>query len=793
MTSKRRAQAARALFVATLAGLAFAFPGDATARVIQAGKERAVLDLLRPYVDEGDVGKDAMIAGVSIARDRITVHLRHKFTPQWTSQVVLLPRSDANEKTGAFIVRVATQQTATLAQRQVRAAAELVAATIRKNDDGKFFAVDIAAAASSTTSAKAAPGFSVDREPDARDRVKRDDERSTFSLWDADSARLARLGWAALAALLLWAIASFSWQVFAGPGRVRLLVLAVLTLCVFGSSLAQRRALPMWPLHANNHAYEDIEAALGEDASGPAVQRHIAGYGASWLVGQRLALSATGPHHEGLADTSAWFSSLAVTFGFVAAILLGGHVVLAFALAIAMAWLPVAMHIGHSESTLAVAQFLVACCLLFSSAVSMRWGVAGLLVSLALLSSGHVVAPVYAVGMALLCWALSTAALAGAQRGPLHFALKRLSRGPKSGSALWFLLLFALPATQLVMRATMSAEVGARLEATGSALPIPGNPLYFSLWMMEIAPAALTLLAAAGVIAIFAAEDERPTWLRRATTVSAALGLCIVFAASLLVCACLGDALRYQSVLAAPFLACGALSLRAATYQGTVARWSARGLVVLLALIAVRGAASQDGIAGIEAPGNADGFDAQSRAYRAFRKAVTDRRNDVWIVDPGRTSSRGAVLSPVVGKLSARGPIMRRLDVSSLRSMCDAALTLPGPVVLWWDPACAIDAREDGTASACRALHRFIAPQGSHRAGHVATGRDELVPKGLRGEFLAYGERRLRWQLAVGRCPDDTASGRSSPQRPKGLSNTSSRTTPLTPSNAPSANDSHPP
>ncbi|GEM_PF-3257830 len=721
---------------------------ESAAAVIKPGKEAATMALIQPFKDGGPVQPDAILAGVRIEQQRIVVILATSTEPKKTAEIGLipLPATDRRSSGKAFAVKIVRGDD------RLQAAVQTVTKAIRSNDDGSFF--DDATPAADGVTATGSQQIHRPKEPvDPRDKVPIELEDGSFSLWQSWMARFGAIGWLVLGLALLVAAGRFARRMVLGPGRGKLLMGGLAVAFIFGSALTGRASLDVWPLHANNHAYEDIAAGLGSDGSGAAVQRHVVGYGATWLVAQRLATSAFGAHHDGLGEASAWAISAAVALAVVAALAGGGSWWLALLIGAAVSWLPITTHIGHSESTVAYAVFLGAATLLLATQVATWSATVGLVTALWLLANGHVVGPILAGGAALLCFGVSLpTVLAGSDgqpRGP-GAVLQRVFDGNERRITLaWLIALVALPTIALVGRiASSSNEVGARLEAAGSLLPIPGNPFYFSLWLMETSPSAVLGLAIAGVAAVGVVEDERQPWHRRAAAIGAGVGFAAIAGAGLLVCACLTDGLRYQSTLAPPIIVCTAFAPRLAFGRSTVQAFAIRAFVVISAIVAVWTASDAD-----LAAGDQQGIDAQTRAYHFLRRQLSDLRGEIWIVDAGRTSERGAVLHVPEGKLGRDGPTVHRLHVESFVAACAAGLPLPGPVYLFFDPACAIDASEDGLARPCKRLEPYADRDASGAYGSVKTAPFELRPKGLRGEFLDYGERELPWRFIAARCP----------------------------------------
>jgi len=712
--------------------------------VIGPGKERAALALVAPLKDEGPVVDGVVLAGLRIEQHRLVVILATTTEPKKVAEIRLEPLSaDRRAETGRdFAVRIPADLNTPLAR-----AAKVVADAVATNDKGGFFGVS-APSAMTPTGAAGGPGKPSQPHPDARDRVPLALEDPDFELMDAWSSRLAVVLWLLAGLALVALVVGACGQLVFGPRRLRRTATGLLLAVVFGLAMSHRAGGQLLPLHANNHAYEDIVAALGGPDSGPDTQRHVAGYGASWLVAQRGLTAVFGAHHDGLRAQAAWWGAGAITVAVAAAVTAGGSLWLAALVGIGAAGLPVAALVGQSESTLVIAQFLIALSLLFAAVMAggsrrrRMVGAVGTVAALALLAGGHVVGPILAGGTALLCWMLSVGSLADDSERALH---------PEAIG--WLAILGAPAALGLGLRlATSGAEVGARLEASGTWLPVPGNPFAFSLWLMDPASSALVGLAIVGIAAVWLIDDARGVKARRLLAGASLAGVLGVGAAGLLVCACLTDGLRYQATLVGPLVVLAALGGRAVMGGGAARRFAAA--VVLLALIGPL--LLGDGQAAI-AQDEAGGVDAQTRGYALLRRQLAGLRGPVWLVDAGRTSERGAVLRVAEGRLDEHGPVVRRLRIESMRAMCEADLPLPGPAYAFVDPACAIGRGDKAVAPPCQELRRLIRRGAIGSYGAVKTARLELREKGLRGEFLAYGEGNVSWRFGPAGCPEKPA------------------------------------
>lgn len=684
--------------------------------VIGPGKERAALALVRPYVDEGPITDGVKLAGLRIEQRRIAVIISGAGS---VAEIRLEPLSAAarSEQGRAFRAVPPADVPDSL-----RPAVDAILAAVAHNDDGRFF-VDNSGSQAASAPAQATPANPHDSHRRAQEALAAAAEDADFDLWGGGRARLAALCWLLVLVALAGALASVARAIVLGPSRGRTLLMAFAAFVVFVVAL-RARDQPMWPLHANNHAYEDIAAALGGPDSGAAAQRHVAAYGPAWLVAQRAMTDVFGGDHDGLGAAAAMWGAAAAVLALAAAFGAGGSLWWSGALGLTVAALDATVAVGHSESTLVIAQWLVAACLLLATRRSITARV-GVLAGLWLLVDGHAVGPPLAGGVAALCCALSMP------------ARPKLAIGWGAGLA-------ALPVLGLAMRlGAPASEASARLAETVGVVPVPSDPFSFSLWLLWSDHAAALVLAGLGVVAIAVRPDERERWHRLAASAAAAVGLLAIGAAGLLVCACLTDALRYQSTLMAPVIVLGALASHVALGRSMAVRFAATAVVAVLVVTSAVGAKRFAEKA----------VDTQIQSYLALRDAATDALptdRPVFLLDLARTSARGAVLEVPRGQLKAGGVTLRGLRIESFEAMCAGNLPLPGPVYAWLAPPCAIDADASGLAEPCRRAlkYRKAGPKVvTVRATLPPLGPRELSPKGLRREFLDLPQGPLSWSL----------------------------------------------
>lgn len=357
--------------------------------LIARGREADVLRLLAPFRDGQAVADTGVVLeNVRIAADTIAVELRDPAGQAAT--VTLRPAASGGSK--AFALE------SPKAAGKLGVAVDLVVAAVAKNDGGQFFRTQQTTAAA-ISPAQAAPAGPVPEFATPLGYV-------TATLW----AVLA----AAMLAKALRRPRTWSALVFGGI----LLVIAA----------AARRAAPFTPLHADDHAWLEIAVGLGLPEADRGAHRLLAEYGPAWWQLQRWTSPLWGSDHEALGRWAAALGALATVLAVLAARRVTTRWLPALAAGALMVWSPLAVRVGNSESTLVVAQFLVAAALWLASppyeARAGRWDAVGVLCAVGLLATGHPLGPAFAVGAGLCAWALSVrpaaGALAQAAAGPAH-------------------------------------------------------------------------------------------------------------------------------------------------------------------------------------------------------------------------------------------------------------------------------------------------------------------------------------------------------------------------------------
>ena len=488
---------------------------------------------------------------------------------------------------------------------------------------------------------------------------------------------------------------------------------SALEMGVFLLALLARLRAPFWPLHSNDHAYDDIALVLDLPADNVAARARLQSFGESWPELQKLGLHLTGQTHDGLALLSAFLGALAVLATVMAARRLAlprVPVLLAGALA---ALVPVGLRVAHSESAFVVAQLLVALALLLGASQPSRWTQIGLAGVILLLATGHALGPGYAFGMALLAWAL------------------RHNR--------WRLLVFLLTVALLGLAMDWlynGAAIGVRTGGPLGVLGLLRHPQAHTLWLdRHWMPPAWPLLALLGWWACLPA----PRW--RAALASA-LGLLALLVTGLLPIACASDVLRYQ----APWLPVVALALAGSGRLPAVLhkplRRPAHLLTIALWLLLA-----------LEARELGTGFsalDVQGQTYAALRDALGHERGLlVWLV-PEFTGSQRAYLAAPAGRWRDDGPEVLEMHPDVARFQCQRFGHLPGPAVLALEPACLSLPGQ----SPCDVLRPFLQERlKQQQIARLAPGLASTT-----AEFLDFAPASLHLEVWRAQCPPGAIS-----------------------------------
>lgn len=678
-------------------------------QVIGRGREAEVAALLAPLRDGAEVTSGVWLTGIQIGHDRWTVTLATSPTVTAASaQTRLLfqplgrQSADAQQhvlgQTASFSV-VASAATGPLlvGQNQVLRA-------VQANDRGGFFA------RGDKEAAVEAPALAAWVPP------------IVAALWLVVGLGLL---WLALQHYKRWG----AWLLAAG-----LLMAAART----------RQSVPWTPLHADDHAW--LEAAIGlnnPDVVG-AGQRLFAGYGPSWGLLQQWTAPLLGADLEALGRWSTILGSLAAVLAGLAAARLTGSVWSGLLPGLAVAWLPVAVRVGRSESTLVVAQVLVAAGLILGQGRTAMEQVATAAILL-LLATGHPLGPVFAGGLLLAIWALRQSRSpehlgAGPSVQVVYPALPSPNAAKPSGISWlyrvdWVSLVpfgVAVVAGTGWLYAQQTALLGQRLTATDQILPLPGAPWQFWLWLdAGWGSWALVALAALGA----ASWPGQPRW-RRASLLMA---LVVTATGGLLVIACLTDAARYQAPLAPLLAVCMAtLWVRRPLEQPRPFWVNLGALVVVWQLLGT--------------PAGLQQMDAQAQSWQHLRRELAQTTGQLQFLIPERTGQhRGhVVLDAPRGLLWAGGPQATVRQVPDFLQDCRDGIQQP-PAWLYLSAACAVQPAP-GQQRVCQELESLMDHTQPVRSALIRP-LPPLLPEGLRGEFHTFMADSVDFRLARARCP----------------------------------------
>ena len=698
--------------------------------VLEPGRERDVLALVAPFEDGAEVSSGVFLAGIRIRSDRVDVLLAHGPSVVRTAILSLRLREPMLARASGKSFDLVRPARSTAA---MNAAVEALAATIRANDDGHFMALPEA----STTGSLARPNVAqADRHP----RVALAEIDPDFDLWRQPETALA-------VALWLLLVAALTARIFGAvlrarsPHRRPLLTTHLMLLMLAGAiALFARQAVPFTPLHANHNAFDDLAVTLDLADAGPSTQRAMRAYGPSWLVAQRAATPLFGAHHDGIGAAACWWGALAVTLALAAAWGAGAAGWPAVMAAMAMALAPVAVRVGHSESTLVIGQWLIATTLLLASRRTLLCTL-GALAGLLLLSTGHVVGPALAGGTALLAWAMPPPNLATAATPPAGgSSASARSDLPRLGIFLTAPLIGGL----LHLHAN-AGEVAYRVAATERWLPLPVEPASFSLWFdPEQAPLGLLALVGLGVLGLALHRGALLHWRGRALVAGAVVGVLCLWLGGLLVCASVSDGLRYQSTLAPALVVLGGQAGHLTRRTADLTRFGGHVALALAGVLTLLPLTSP-------LPGLTR-LDAQAQWYGHLRQTLADKTGPVYLLIADRGGHRGAVFQAPQGRLSAAGAVAHEVREHSLRFECEAGIAPRQPLYVLFPPACASGA-DDAAAHACATLEPYVDHDRPMATG-LAWPLRSSARLAIAGEFLKFRHAVAPWRLARGRCPD---------------------------------------
>lgn len=459
---------------------------------IGPGREADVLALLAPYRDGAAVVPGVVLQAVRIEPQRVVLEVGDDKGGR--AQLILLAQAGPK----AFEL----QRPAGPAAGPLKDALDHLAAAVTSRDDGRFFV------ATPIPASQRPPGRPTSMASTAGGATL---ERGAAPVELATSQGLAAaLAWLILASAML----AKAWR----PPRAW--ITFVVGGLVLAAAAALRRSMPFTPLHADDHAFRELGVALALPELDGRAAALMSDYGPAWWQLQRWTVPWFGDHHGAVGRWSAAVGALAVALAAVTARRASGRWLAGLVGAAVMATAPVAARVAHSESTLVVAQLLVAAALWLASPPTPpragRWDLLGVLAALLLLAWGHPLGPVLAVGTGLCAWALSLkpAALgdfAGSTAAPTGEAIPELvpdGFGPAPGEVRVEVLHPSLVAGGLA--ALPSPATAGQVVAENSLPPSPqtdvprGFPPTVSSWRHWL-PSGANLVALAIGAAVVAA------------------------------------------------------------------------------------------------------------------------------------------------------------------------------------------------------------------------------------------------------------------------------------------------
>ena len=368
--------------VAALALQSVGLPTTAQAQqYIGPGREAEVLALLAPHRDGAEVVPGVVLQQVRIEAQRVVLEVGDARGGR--AQLELVAQAGPT----AFAL-----QRADVAAGPLKDAIDKLAAAVTRSDDGRFFAA----------------ADSADQRPRGPAAAARPNPGGTPIERGAAPVELA--GPQAVASALAWlvlvlAMLAKAWR----PPRTW--ITFVVGALVLAAAAALRRSMPLTPLHADDHAFRELGVALALPELDGRAAALLADYGPAWWQLQRWTVPLFGDHHDAVGRWAAAVGALAVALAAVTARRVSGRWLAGLVGALVMAAAPAAARVAHSESTLVVAQLLVAAALWLASPPSPpragRWDLVGVVAALLLLAWGHPLGPMLAVGAGLCAWALS--------------------------------------------------------------------------------------------------------------------------------------------------------------------------------------------------------------------------------------------------------------------------------------------------------------------------------------------------------------------------------------------------
>lgn len=701
--SRRFWSALAPLFCALVLLPAWLWPSAAEAQIVGRGREAEVQRLFAPFGDGLPITPAVRLTGIRIGHDEIVVQLAEAATgtsPRG-GDLRLMPfgkraaEPTAPAPSGSFQFAVRAPSVA------LGEAAGLLADAVRRNDDGQFFA---------RGGKQAAP------------------EAPPPPLW---------VVWTVAA---MWGLVALAVAALALRHRQRLAAWLFAAVILVLAARARQDVL-FTPLHADDHAWLDAAIGLANPDVAGAAHRLLGRYGPSWVLLQRWTAPLLGDDLEALGRWSTVVGALAAVLSGIAAARLTGLLRHGWLPALVVAWLPVSVRVGRSESAVVLAQLLLAAVVLL--APGRRWlEQLGCLAAIALLATGHPVGPVFAAAGVAAVWALRrppNLTSANLPTGAGHFPALPGPAGTGPGllrrvdwpTAVLPSLGWLCAAGWLLRQ--QQALLGERLDMTKQVLPIPGEPWAFWLWWRSDYGSAMVLgLSFVGPLLWTQVSRWRRLWLVLALLAGSVAGWLVV--------ACLTDALRYQAPLA-PLVAIG-LATWGVAREGGVPRpfWQPLAMLgVVWQLIGQPAGLRLD--------------DAQAQSFRHLQHIWSDANGEVQFLlpDQGEYANRRVVMDAPRGRLWAGGPRTTARSVVDFVQDCRDGVTQP-PAWLYLSSTCAVVPAE-GQGDICASLHAVIDHAHPVRSAIVKPLRP-LGAFGLRGEFHDYRSDVVDFRLARAKCPD---------------------------------------
>lgn len=495
-------------------------------RAFTPGHETELLALIAPWTMDGEVA-GARLTGLQVASNHIAWEVRGPAGEvaqlRWTARtaVAATPQDAAFAASASFAQQVHPWPPPPALLAALRALAKQV----QEHDRGGWVA---------RLTQPIAPTVSATLPPDRPQRpddtaAPRPPADASVTAWLAAAALLWTLVLAALAVS-----AAQGWRALGAEQRGATVAMAVLLTTV---AAVVRWLVPPTLLHCNNHGIEDLGAVLGDDPAG--WTRLVLRYGPAFFGPQAWLARLTGGTDTAVFAASVGWGAAATLLTALAAWQWSGLRSVGLAAGLWMAVLPLAVRVGHSESTLAIGQCVVALVLLGMAGVRTagdplrrRAAWVLLLAALVLLAAGHTFGPGYAVAL----WVMGA-----------EVALSTQSQRPRWHGWLRWLAVAALPvAVFALLLLGADGSNRTRLAAATLSEASPFKPWQHLLWLdpdwTPWAAQALLLLGGAALLG----RGPRLRWL------TLPLGLGLLCGLALFIGGSLSVGQRYQSLLAPP-------------------------------------------------------------------------------------------------------------------------------------------------------------------------------------------------------------------------------------------------